>query len=331
MELRPLNSHDHTTTTQRNKPRQSMTNDSANFSCSSFIVGAPKCGTTSLANWVNDHPQVAVARIKEPHYFNTDMTNRTITSQPAYQDLFAHATEQQQTLEASTWYLYSPVAIPAILSQNPSARIVVAIRNPIDMCLSLYRHNRRFFHEDAETFDEAWKLEESRRLGGEPMPKLCECADYLRYRQACSLGTLLERATLCVPSLQLHTVLFDDLVTDPGQCYRELLSFLKVKDDGRREFPIQNQASIPKSKRIGKLLSVAARLKRKLGVTKRFGTFRLNERKEKLKLVLSNETIVSLRKHFLPEIETLERLLKRDLSHWSKTLDKLNHDRLNNS
>lgn len=37
-----------------------------------FIVGAPKCGTTSLAHWLAGHPQVFMSPVKEPHFFNTD-------------------------------------------------------------------------------------------------------------------------------------------------------------------------------------------------------------------------------------------------------------------
>ena len=41
-----------------------------------FIVGAPKCGTTSLDEYLRQHPNVFISRPKEPHYFSTDLNNR---------------------------------------------------------------------------------------------------------------------------------------------------------------------------------------------------------------------------------------------------------------
>jgi len=37
-----------------------------------FILGAPKCGSTSLAAWLSQHPDAFVSDPKEPRYFNSD-------------------------------------------------------------------------------------------------------------------------------------------------------------------------------------------------------------------------------------------------------------------
>ncbi|MCH9035408.1 MAG: sulfotransferase [Planctomycetes bacterium] len=40
-----------------------------------FIVGAPKCGTTSLYEYLRQHPEVFMSRIKEPHFFGRDLSH----------------------------------------------------------------------------------------------------------------------------------------------------------------------------------------------------------------------------------------------------------------
>ena len=49
-----------------------------------FIIGAPKCGTTSLARWLEQHPQVLVMLIREPHCRSKDLANQNGVSRHRY-------------------------------------------------------------------------------------------------------------------------------------------------------------------------------------------------------------------------------------------------------
>ena len=53
-----------------------------------FLIGAPKCGTTSLASYLSDHPQIFVSDPKEPHFFNTDSENRKTWNWEEYEAIF---------------------------------------------------------------------------------------------------------------------------------------------------------------------------------------------------------------------------------------------------
>jgi hypothetical protein len=83
-----------------------------------FIVGAPKCGTTSLSEYLRSHPNVFMSSPKEPHFFATDLYPRNpegIDSVAAYLQLFTDARDQHQVVgEASASYMFSDAAIPAI-------------------------------------------------------------------------------------------------------------------------------------------------------------------------------------------------------------------------
>jgi hypothetical protein len=49
-----------------------------------FIIGAPKCGTTSLSVYLSEHQEIVMSNPKEPHYFSTDIENGRMTDQSKY-------------------------------------------------------------------------------------------------------------------------------------------------------------------------------------------------------------------------------------------------------
>ena len=81
-----------------------------------FILGAPRCGTTALANWLGDHPQVHKPTIKETFFFSCDVGHRRCTSLKQYETIFSDADPAQHRIafDASTDYLYSRATVPAI-------------------------------------------------------------------------------------------------------------------------------------------------------------------------------------------------------------------------
>ena len=53
-----------------------------------FVIGAPKCGTTSILKYLDQHPEIFVSDIKEPHYFNKDSGHRYYFEEEEYLRLF---------------------------------------------------------------------------------------------------------------------------------------------------------------------------------------------------------------------------------------------------
>ncbi|MBK1646784.1 hypothetical protein CKO25_19505 [Thiocapsa imhoffii] len=232
-----------------------------------FIVGAPKCGTTSLAHWLAAHPQIHMSRIKEPHYYNTDMGNRVITQKSDYDELFSDASPDAKIwCEASTWYLFSNDAVPNILAEHPDARFIAMVRDPVDMAVSLFHHNRKKLHEPLATLEEAWAAQDS-RARGEGLPRNCIEPNFLQYKQACDLKNMISRLQNRVAPEKLYIIHLDDIKTDARREYIHALLFLGLKDDCRKEFPVLNEASINRSYLAAHLIRFAARLKRKLGIS----------------------------------------------------------------
>src|SRR5215470_2841180 len=130
------------------------------------IAGAAKCGTTALFEYLAGHPQVFMPRMKEPKFFCADLkTTGGVYTLADYRALFAAAPAHCLTGEASTLYLYSTVAIERLMAHNPDAKIIVMLRYPVDAAHSLHAAAWSHWHENMESFEEAWRLQRARLAG----------------------------------------------------------------------------------------------------------------------------------------------------------------------
>ena len=283
-----------------------------------FILGAPKCGTTSLAAWLGEHPAIFMPAIKEPHFFNTD-DRRGVATLGGYEDMFGDAGENCLSAgEASVWYLSSADAARNILAYRADARFIVMLRNPVEMAPALHAEMVLTGHENVRDFPAAWALQEERRHGRH-LPSLVWARRRLAYGEICSHGAQLERLFALVDPRQVLVVLLDDVVIDARREYRRVLRFLGVRDDDRADFPIHNRARAARSPRLTRLLFVLTQLKSRLGIK---GGLGLSDRIARLNVIesprddLTGETRALLRKYFAADVERLSRLIDRDCRGW---------------
>ena len=208
-----------------------------------FIVGAPKCGTSALFTYLSEHDGTVMPGLdtKEPHFFCTDLPNLLqVRNQEAYGQLFAGARDDQLKGEASTLYLFSEVAIDRILEANPRAKILIMLRNPIDIAYSFHNTLCNGLKENVLDFEEAWRLQDQRLLE-QQLPSYCPEPKVLQYRDIAAVGSQVERAMAKVPADQLKIIFFEDFARHTQAVYQETLAFLGLPFDGRTEFPSQNE------------------------------------------------------------------------------------------
>jgi hypothetical protein len=290
-----------------------------------FIVGAPKCGTTSLARYLRSHPRIFMSPVKEPKYFFFDAPElRVIDQLEAYQRLFAGARTDQLRGEASTAYLYSNAAVPAILAANPAAKLIAMVRNPLEMVVSYHNQQVKDFEEDARDFAVAWQLSRERAQARMLDPS-CRDPKYLDYQWIGRLGEQVRRLKASVAEDQLHIIVFDDLCADPQATYRTTCRFLGVAPDERSAFPIANPRADHRWPGLARFLRRNQRLKLAMRgafprLTKIVGRplRRLNARpldRQPLPQALREEMIAA----FKDDIRLLGELLHRDLSHWYRS------------
>lgn len=284
-----------------------------------FIIGAPKCGTTSLARYLAEHPRVFFSDPKEPHFFNTDMTFRFCRSEAEYLKLFEQAGQEHLARgEGSIFYLYSRDAVPNILKFNPAAKFVVMLRRPLDVVIALHSEWLNGHFDTVRDLGLAWRLQTARR-SGHLVPSTCIDPRILLYSEIAALGTQLERLYAQVPRRKVKVILLDDLRSGPLSVYRDVLDFLGVPYQGREEFPVYNQRKRVRSVVLYRLLNRMIRLRRKLPVRRQFGVLtKINDANlsHAVAAEVPADVRVEISEHLKGEVETLGSLLDRDLSDW---------------
>lgn len=106
-----------------------------------LIVGAAKSGTTSLFEYLRHHPDIFMPACKEVSYFSGRLDKNEI-SLNEYLTYFSKVKLQKRIGEASVAYLYQedvPQQIAATLGKE--VKIIIILRNPLDMSYSLWGHN----------------------------------------------------------------------------------------------------------------------------------------------------------------------------------------------
>ena len=134
-----------------------------------FIIGAPKCATSSLATYLAEHPAVFLSTPKEPFFWSEDypeLRNRFgMNSLDAYMKLFEPADGESIIAEGSTNYLRSEVAVRNIMEFNPDAKFIVMLRDPVQVAHAFHSEVLFSAIEDVEDFEHAWRLQDDRKLG----------------------------------------------------------------------------------------------------------------------------------------------------------------------
>lgn len=292
-----------------------------------FIVGAPKAGTTALAEYLGEHPSVFVSTPKEPFYFCQEFTGLPgPKSLEDYLALFGTADAASSALgEASAMYLYAPHAARNIHAFDPDAKIIVMLRNPVDIAHAFHSQLLHASSEDEPDFERAWELQETRATGDRLPPHVRE-PSFLQYRHVALLGEQVKRYLEVFATQQIHFIVFDEFVSDTARVYGETLEFLGVRHDGRRDFRRVNANKVNRNARLALFLnrppswasSLAGRVKRRLGISLGFLTplRRLNVSNQS-RTPLPAQFRRELADCFRDDIRQLSTLIGRDLSHWT--------------
>jgi len=299
-----------------------------------FVVGAPRCGTTSICRYLARNPQICFSRPKEPHYFSRlDHDPSADELKRDYLDRnFSHCEPAHRAVgEGSVSYLQLPGVIERINHLNPQARFVVLVRNPLQMLPSYHLRMRFLLQEDEPDFAKAWELEPARDRG-ENIPKHCLDARLLKYSHVAKFGVQVEQLFEVAGRDRSHVIVFDDFKSDALGTYKNLLEFLNVDYDGQTEFErrfgsmmyrygwLQKLLFKPITSG-GKVVDTLQRRARKYNPdgTKRKSLIKRLTRLNKIPMPpepLSPQMADIVRETLRADVEHLSRLLNRDLSFW---------------
>jgi hypothetical protein len=307
-----------------------------------FIVGAPKAGTTSLYAYLDQHPQIYLSPLKEPHFFSAEFRpdNFEVEARPrvatemkalaaylagdlrakkfggfvtAWEDylrLFRNATDEVALGEATPVYLWSPTAARNIAARVPHAKVVMILRDPVERAFSQYLQmlaagaTRRSFRAEID----ACLRSTSRKL--DAAWSMLEFGLY--YEQV-------TRYLREFPPARVHVALYDDLQRAPQRLLAQVFEFLAVDvgfapDLSRRH----HEPAVPK-------LATAAYWLKKAGVWPRARAMLPAALRTKMRSLLARpradlemrpEDRAFLADYYRDDVAKLAALLGRDLTAW---------------
>lgn len=312
------------------------------FAC---VVGAPRCGTTTIARLLKNNPGVSFSNVKEPHFFSQfdlneldfDDLREGVRSQ--YLDrYFAHIDPASQVMaEGSVSYLYTPERLLPLLRLWPDAKFIIAVRDPLELLPSLHQRLRFQGDETAPDLETAWRLIGERREGRK-IPRTCVDSRQLIYDEVAQLGKHVGRFFDIVGRERCHVVMFDDLTTDQAMIYAELLDFLDLPQTplprirqhrARNGYRIGWLQRLLKRPPVARTVLAGPKFRKRVSSAPHRQPSRLSRkvmeaRKALLDWNRAPAPAVRLRQSFVEEIRDtlrddvakLARLLGRNLDHW---------------
>lgn len=213
-----------------------------------FLVGAAKSGTSALADILSQHPDVFVSPVKEPYFL---CTNPEITEQE-YITLFDGAEKYAQSGEATTGYLYDEASPMLIRRLNPAAKILIVLRNPVEMAFSLWQYMSTNGSEKS-TFIAAIQSDEHRRSNLGKLNFVGRPENYI-YISRARYAAQLERYLNAFPVSQVHVEIYEEFRDKPMQCIQRMYEFLEVDSSFKPTVSQINKASSVRSRALHKLI-----------------------------------------------------------------------------
>jgi hypothetical protein len=290
-----------------------------------FIAGAPKCGTTAMHRYLNQHPEIFMSE-KELHFFGSDLVFTSARLQREdYLHHFLSAGAEKRIGEAAVWYLYSQRAAAEIKEFCPSARIVIMLRNPVDAMYSLYCQRVYNGNENLKSFEMALAAEYNRKRGTSLPPNPANLMGCF-YRDAVKFTRQVQRYFVNFGRENVHIIIFDDLEKDVAGVYQRCCEFLGVDHRFKPDFPVVNARPRARSAFVRDFLHHPPRSLHWLAPALMLRRNRHGGYKGWLKRLNTSHTKIpslqaqlrrKLQEEFRPEVHQLSNLLGRDLTYWS--------------
>ena len=193
-----------------------------------LVIGAQKAGSTSLYEYLVQHPLISAAKTKEVQYFS----NLFINGERWYRSNFPFLWRQGMTGEATPYYLFHPLAPKRIHNYNPAMKIIVVLREPVKRAISHYYHAVSHGFESREiaeafTNEECMVKEEEKKLCADPTFQSFKHQE-LSYVSRGFYAKQLDRYAHLFNADNLLILRSEDLFEDPLQVLMQTFTFLQV-------------------------------------------------------------------------------------------------------
>lgn len=208
-----------------------------------LIIGAQKCGTTSLHFYLSQHKDIYCSEPKELHYFDSKKSNIE-----KYKKKFSN--NHKINGESTPIYIFHPNAPEKIKKELGQIKIIIVLRNPVLRAYSHYWHEikRGWENRDFKT-----AINEDIRLLGKPVNE-----KHIRHYSYFSRGLYtnqIEKIRLLFNHENIKIIRFSELMSDPLKTTNETINFIDPTLETLNSIDNEpkNPAKIPRSMRINRL------------------------------------------------------------------------------
>ena len=294
-----------------------------------LIVGMAKCGTSSLASYLQQHPDVFISSRKEPRFFTSQSTEIYPLNGPKdqavmhwyvpdyenYCKLFEGADESMiGEASADTLYFYK-YTIPLIKKYLDNPKIILIIRNPVKRAFSAFQYLTMAEREEV-SFEEGLELE------GERIKSNWELIYHYR-----SVGNYYEPIKAFMENFSnVKVIISDELLSKPREVLTECFNFLGVSGDFEVNTSMKlNPSGIPKSRLLYNMIRKESVIKKgfrliiRLFFPEKKSRVRLSNKlfaSNLKKISFSKNTEFELKEYYKEEILKVSKLIGKDLSGW---------------
>ncbi len=211
-----------------------------------FLIGAAKCGTTSVAKYLDQHPEIFVCKPKEPNFFAFEpgsqpscqgpaeskvlfeqLLKYSVTDPVKYHELFEPVRSELAVGEGSVRYLYESHTAGRIAEYAPNAKLIAVLRDPVDRLHSHYHMNVRQHLEPAG-------LQTALASEGERI-EMGWGWDW-HYQRVGLYSQQLKRYFQAFDRSQLLVLFHADLQANPGTVMQEIFKHLEVSPNFEPDF-----------------------------------------------------------------------------------------------
>lgn len=187
------------------------------------IAGTQKGGTTALASYLYEHPEVCIPGKKEVHFFDTEkMFNGPVGDYASYHAVFAPTSRQSLVCDATPIYMYWDPVPHRIWRYNPAMKWIFVLRNPIDRAFSHWNMQRKN-ERDALPFIDALRTERERCREVLPLQH-----PWYSYVDRGYYTQQLRRVWRFFPERQTLVLKIEDLRERPAQVLERVAAFLGI-------------------------------------------------------------------------------------------------------
>ncbi|HPF97200.1 MAG TPA: sulfotransferase [Mangrovimonas sp.] len=290
-----------------------------------FMMGAQKAATTSLYNWLSQHPEVCGPNSIKDYPLFLDKWNIFDEESKMFDNEYLDAgyDNEKIVLHGCVQYMFEEIAIERIAEFSPQAKLICILRNPVDRALSAYKYFKKL---NIETRPLKVALETDEKfLKGTTQQRndFTYISHGLYYQQ---LLNIYKR----FPEQQVKIVLYDDLINDSRKIIGNIFEFLEIDKSFMPDFKEFNVTGEVKFKILQKLVFNDSKVKR--FIVENFVDFFIpihkrskmrwafNDWNTRKKQKTNKEGDIKerqqLKSYFIEDIYKLEKLMHRNLDCW---------------